>query len=240
MKKLAGALLIAFGVITSFKGAMDADEKILNLGVGSIFLGLIFLAFSGRKESLDFVLSPYISLFRKISNSLKLSNAIYIPPCVSLPNGGVFVPLHEDFDLDLGKIDDETVFITDVGREKELGILLPSFGSELLKAYEDYSEINFAGAGISVVDYASSVLRSLNLARSVTAEEDGNFLKIKVEGMKVKDCSRECEIFACPICASILLSVAKGSGELLAVRRFDVGERIEIVAEKIGGVDRWM
>ena len=245
-KHIAGALLISMGAVLTFKGAVNANQSMINTGIGGIFLGVVILTFSTsdyiRYDAFRAVIQPYAELTRNLTETLELKNkAVYIPPFSNLPEGGVFIPLHDDFDVDLAKLDQRAIFITDVGREKEMGLLLAPLGRELMRMYENYSEMEFTNAGIYVVENASAVLRALGLAKSATVEEDEDRIKIYVEGVKVETCSASCEQIACPVCSSILLSIAKSLQELILVENFRFEDGfIEISARKIGGIDRWM
>ena len=244
-KHLAGILLILLGSIFTFKGAIDANQSLINAGIGGVFLGIVVLSFSGveyvKYDAFKAVVEPYMDLVDSIAAALELKeNSVYIPPYGNLPEGGVFVPLHDDFEIDLARLDENTVFITDVGREKEMGLLLLPLGKELMEMYENYSEMDFENAGIGVIDTASSVLRALGLAKSVEIEEYEDVFKINLYGVK-QPCSPTCKQIACPICSSILLSIAKALQELIFVEdfRFENGV-VEISARKIGGIKKWM
>ncbi len=245
-KHIAGAILIAIGSALTFKGAMDGNQSMINAGIGGVFLGVVVFTFSTsdyiKYDAFKAVVLPYVELSRNLVNVLEFkSAAVFIPPYSNLPDGGVFIPLHKNFDLDLAKLDRNTVFITDVGREKEMGLLLTPLGKELMKMYESYSEMDFTNAGLYVVENASAVLRSLGLAKSVTVEESGDRIKVYVESVRTNTCSKACEQVACPICSSILLSIAKSLQELISVEEFKIKDGfIEISAKRIGGVDRWM
>ena len=245
-KYIAGVILISIGAVLAFKGAMDGNQSMINAGIGGVFLGIVVLTFSTsdyiKYDAFKAVVLPYVELAKNLANVLELKNkAVYIPPYDNLPEGGIFIPLHENFDLDLAKLDRNTMFITDVGREKEMGLLLTPLGKELMGMYESYSEMNFTNAGLHVVENASAVLRSLGLAKSVTVEENGNRIKVYLDGVRTNTCSKTCEQIACPICSSILLSIAKSLQELILIEEFKFRDGvIEISAKRIGGIDRWM
>lgn len=245
-KFIVGSILILIGSTLAFKGAIDGSQNTINIGIGGVFLGIVVFTFSTsdyiKYDAFKAVVSPYFEFSRKIADDLGLkNNAVYIPPYDNLPEGGIFIPLHENFDIDLAKFDKNTMFITDVGREREIGLLLPPLGKELLKMYEEYSEMDFTNAGPSIVENSSAVLKSLGLANSVSVVEEDGKIKIYINGVKNDNCSPNCEQIACPICTSLLLAIAKSLQELIAVEsfRFD-GEFIEISASKIGGIDKWM
>jgi len=245
-KHVAGIVLISIGSLLAFKGAVEGNQSIINAGIGGVFLGVIVLTFSTsdyiKYDAFRATVQSYFKLMKKIVDSLELrSGAVYIPPYSNLPDGGVFIPLHNDFDLDLARFDRNTVFLTDIGREKEMGILLTPLGKELMEMYEKYSEIDFENAGLHVVENASSVLRSLNLARSVRIEEFGDLIRVYVEGVRTDMCSEACKQIACPICSSIILSVSKSIMELLIVEDIRAEEQtVEIKLRRIGGIDKWM
>lgn len=245
-KHIAGAVLIAIGAALMFRGAMDGNQSMVNAGIGGVFLGVVVFTFSTsdyiKYDAFKAVVFPYTELSRNLVNVLEFKSvAVYIPPYSNLPDGGVFIPLHEDFDLDLAKLDRNTMFITDVGREKEMGLLLTPLGKELMKMYESYSETDFTNAGLHVIENASAVLRSLGLAKSVMVEESGDKIRVYVESVRINACSKTCEQIACPICSSILLSIAKSLQELILVEKFKVENGfIEISAKRIGGIDKWM
>jgi hypothetical protein len=245
-KYIAGVVLIVIGSVLTFKGAMDGNQSMINAGIGGVFLGVVVLTFSTsdyiKYDAFKAVVQPYHKLTRDIVDALELKNkAVFLPPYNNLPDGGVFIPLHEDFDIDLAKLDNNTMFITDVGREREMGLLLIPLGRELMNEYESYSEMDFTNAGLNVVESASAVLRSLGLAKSVTVEESEDMIKVYVDGVRVNTCSTACEQIACPICSSILRAIAKSLQELIIVESFKFKDGfIEISARRIGGIDRWM
>jgi hypothetical protein len=248
-KYIAGVVLIVIGAVFAFRGAMEGNQRVINAGIGGIFLGIILLTFSTSEyikyDAFKAVVSPFFQLCKGLINSLELkSKAVYIPAYGNLPDGGIFVPLHENYELDLAKLDEASFFITDVGREREMGLFLAPLGNDLMKMYEAYSEVDFTNAGLHAVENASVVLKSLGLATSVIVEErGGEQIRVLVEGVKTKICSETCEQVACPICSSILLSIAKSIQELIIVERFKIEieqKHVEITVRRLGGMDKWM
>ena len=69
---------------------------------------------------------------------------------------------------------------------------------------------------------------------------DGDELRISISNAGVDFCSSDCRLIQCPICSSVLLAIAKATGELLAVEELRAGEKIEIKARKLGGIEKWM
>ena len=247
-KYIAGGVLIAIGAVFAFKGAMEGNQSVINVGIGGIFLGIIVLTFSTsdyiKYDAFKAMVLPYFQLCKGLINSLELkSKAVYIPAYGNLPEGGIFIPLHDNFDLDLAKLDENSFFITDVGREREMGLFLAPLGKDLMKMYETYSETDFTNAGLHAVENASVTLKSLGLAGSVVVEEKEEEIRVLVGGVKTKICSKTCEQVACPICSSVLLSIAKSIQELIVVEGFKIEIEhgyVEITVRRIGGVDKWM
>lgn len=247
-KYLAGVVLIVIGAVFAFRGAMIENQSVINLGIGGIFLGIILLTFSTsdyiKFDAFKAMVLPYFQLCKGLINSLDLkSKAVYIPAYGNLPDGGIFIPLHDNFDLDLAKLDENSFFVTDVGREREMGLFLAPLGKDLMIMYEAYSEMDFTNAGLHAVENASAVLKSLGLATSVIVEERGEKIRVLVEGVETKICSKTCEQIACPICSSILLLIATSIQELVVVETFKIDiehKHVEITVRRIGSMDKWM
>lgn len=245
-KHIAGGILIAAGVGLALQGAVGSNQSMINAGIGGVFLGIVVLTFSTSEyikyDSFKAVSDSYAEALKRLVGSLQLeSRAVYIPPYENLPEGGIFLPLHREFDIDLARLDENAMFLTDVGREKEIGLLLPPLGRGLMGMYEGYSELDFKYAELVAVGSASSsVLASLGLAKSVTIEESGGRVEVSLDGARVDNCSEDCEQSPCPVCSSVLLSIAKSQQELIAVESFGFERGVEISAVKIGGIDRWM
>ncbi len=246
-KHVAGLALVAIGTLLAFMGAVSANESMINAGIGGIFLGIVVLSFSTsdhiKVESFKRTVIPYSEFAANIVRSLDLKGkSVYIPPYQNMPNGGVFIPVYDDFDLDLGRLDEETVFLTDTGRVKEMGLVFKPLGAELVKEFEEYSGIDLSDSGLSAVEATSSVLRSIGLAKSVQVYSDGDSLRIYIDGIRFEEmCINRCEQIACPICSSVLSSLAKAFQELILVESFQKTEKgVMILARKIGGVGRWM
>ena len=244
-KYIAGLALIVLGSLAGFKGAVDGNQSMINAGIGGVFLGILILTFSPsnnvKYDAFKSIVLPYIESYRRLSEALGLKGkAVYIPPYDNLPKGGVFIPLYEDFEIDLSRFDENTIFVTDVGKAKEMGLLLPPLGEDLMRMYEEYSEMDFAGAGISVVENSSAVLKSLGLVKSISVEERGDKINIYLEGVKVGFCSESCEQVACPVCNSLLLTAAKSLQELVLVEKFRFEDRFVVISlKRLGGIDKW-
>ncbi|MCS7121048.1 MAG: hypothetical protein NZ895_00365 [Archaeoglobaceae archaeon] len=223
--KLAGILLMILGSAIALIGFFNSKETILNVGVCGTFIGAVLFSFSQQKNS-KFIESYHENL-RNLSKFLELKKSIYIPRNKHLPDGAVFLALMEDFEIDLAKMDYERIVIS--GREREAGMLLKVPGSEILREVE---EISF--------ESVASALRYMGLIRSSKIVSSGEDVRILVEGVAVDFCEEYCKVLACPICSNLIFSFANESNELIEVEKFEVGEKIEIHARKIGGVERWV
>jgi len=243
-KHAGGTLLIIAGSALMINGGMNGDQMTINAGIGGVFIGVVLLTFASpdyiKYDAFRAVIKPCVLFFRRLSESLELEGkAIYIPPYPNLRKGGIFIPLHEDFDIDLTKLDENTLFLTDVGREREMGLLLPPTGRDLVEMYESYMGMEFSG--LNSVENAGAVLRSLGLAKSVSVEEKNDEVHIFIDGLRMDTCSEECVRSPCPVCGSVLLSIAKSIDELIMVERVDVRDgNVEIVVRRMGGISRWM
>jgi hypothetical protein len=244
LKYIASAALGISGGIIALRGFLTANPARVNLGVAGLFLSAIVLTLKSskyvKKDAMDIMLKSYKGFLKNLLNNLKLEGkAVYIPPYKNLPKGGIFVPLYEEFDIDTARLDEGIFFLTDVPSEKSMGILITSLGTNLLEKYEEQLEAPLTSIS-AVESSAGSVLKALGLAKRVYIEEDGENIRIIVSPEILCD-SEECEKIPCPICASILLGLAKATGNLLSVESFEKKDYgIEIRVKKLGGVKKWM
>jgi len=241
---VSGALVISGGAL-ALHGFLTANTGFINIGIAGAFLGAVVFTFKSskyvKKEALENLLESYAGVFALFSENLALNgNAVYIPPYENLPKGGLFVPLHENFELDLARLDEDIVFLTDVPNERAMGLFLGPFGASLVEKYEEHLEAPLEGAGTAAVESAAgSVLRSLGLAKRVYIEEGKGFRVVIQPEVECEP--KTCEKTPCPICASVLLALAKATGQVLlteGVEERDYG--IEISVRKLGGVEEWM
>jgi hypothetical protein len=246
IKNLVSAALVLGGGALALHGFLSTNTSLMNIGIAGAFLGAVVFTFKSskyvKKEAIENLMEPYAGVFSSFSENLALNgNAVYIPPYENLPRGGVFIPLHENFELDLARLDEKTVFLTDVPNEKAMGLFLGPFGASLVEKYEEHLEGPLDSSGIPTVESAAgSVLRALGLAKKVYIEERGDRLRIILQP-DIKCEPKNCEKTPCPLCASVLLALAKATGELLLTERVEAKDYgIEITARKLGGVQEWM
>ncbi|WP_148882959.1 hypothetical protein [Thermococcus aciditolerans] len=245
-KNAASALLAVIGGATAITGAIRGDVGLINIGLAGLFLGAVVFTFKSpgyvHREGFEAVMKSYRKLLLKMVEDLGLEGkAVYIPPYENLPEGGTFIPLREDFEPSLGKLDSETVFLTNVSNEREMGLSIRPTGLELVREFEDFFEGPLNGTGAEVVEsVAGSVLRALNLAKTVYIEEVDDGFRVVVR--PAFQCSPEgCDQVACPVCSSIMLSLARATGRLIVTESIERKEYgIEVRARTLGGVEEWM
>jgi len=250
IERVMGASLTGIGAFLLIYGAISSNQIYVNMGLAGLFLSFVVFTFKSKdyvkREALDHFVFPYVRLLRNMVHDLDLEgNALYIPPYENMPEGGTFIPLHEDFDLDLGRMDEKMVFLTNVANERQMGLLIRPTGVDLVKKFEEHFEGTLDGSGPSTVEsVASSVLRAFDLARGVHIDEREGELRVVVKPTNMEICRaniESCNQMACPVCSSILLALAKGTGEVVESESFTIKEYgIEIKAKKIGGVREWM
>jgi len=203
---------------------MNSTELIVNTGICGAFIGAVVLSFS-RERNLSDVFKDYHENLRGFASFFEVKKAVYIPECEALPKGGLFLALNEDFDLDIARLDPKTPILA--GRSREAGLVLRPPGSEIVAREEKSFEA------------VASALKAMKLLKSAVLLR-GEVEKISVEGVAVDFCSEDCKVLPCPICGSLLLALSIESDELLEVESFRIGEKIEITAKRIGGLERWM
>lgn len=245
-KDIVGGILAVSGGVLALYGFLNALSSYINLGIAGMFLGAVVITFKSssyvKREALLYVMGSYERFFESFVGNLHLEgNAVYIPPFENLPEGGIFVPLHEEFELDLPRLDTETVFLTDVPNERAMGLFLGPIGIDLLKKYEEHLEYPLSGSGPETVESAAgAVLRAFGLAKRVYIEEKENGFRVVVQP-EVECKPKICEKTACPLCSSILLALARATEELIYTERVEEKDYgIEIEVKKLGGVEEWM
>lgn len=240
MGRIVGAVLIFIGILLWYYGGTSSELTLVNLGVGSIILGLVVAAFPVRgyvsREALELSLEDTGRFLERIVNDLELEgNPIYIPPYENLPRGGIFIPKGKDFSLSLGRLDEGDVFIT--GSERETGILIsPPPGYELLRYFEEnHGEIRNTDIG-----YASSVisggLSALGVGSAEVFEGDGSievYVRPLLPGVG--------KVWSDPVSSSVLLGIARAANGPVSVEEVQrVKDYLKIKARVLGGMEEWL
>ena len=238
MGRTIGGALIVIGLGLWYYGGVSGVTPLVNLGIGSIILGLVLATLPLRgqvdRDSIPMVCASASEFLSNLKNDLELRGSpIVIPPFENLPRGGIFLPKSEEVSISLGKLDEKTVFVT--GPEQESGVLItPPLGWDILDyAFENIGDLR--GSGIGYASSAiSSVLSGMGLGSAEVFEGEG-----KVEVFVSSPCGGS--VCGDPVVSAVLLSVAIGSGELFRVLSTErKGEYIKVVLEPLGRVERWL
>jgi len=238
---IASLILLISGLIFTVRGVLSGDSSQLNLGLSAFFLSVILYTFKSgeyvKKEALEFTNRPLLKIIESMLSDLELEgDAIFIPPFGELSKGGVFIPLHRDFELDVTRMSYEFCFLSSVGSERQMGIFLRSPGEELVERYEDHYEGSIEGLSIQELEsICDAVLRSLELGKNLRMRGD-EAIEISFELMVELSSERIPD----PVSCSILSALSKATGELIRVRGYESGKKVRIIAERLGGVERWM
>jgi hypothetical protein len=247
-----GVLIIALGIFLIYWGVSLETISFINLGFAGIFVGILVLAFVPSNlisyEAFECSVNPYLSFFENFISNLPLEGkAIYIPPYENLPKGGVFIPANDDFEINLGNFDEGIVFLTNVGRGKEMGLLIsPPLGYNFAKKFEEHASIKLGDVDLSLaVSASSSVLKALELVDNVNFREDEDKIELLIENTKPNYCHnvdcKVCEKAGCPICSSILFAITKSQNQLILIDKFEKTEDyIKIKVRKIGKIDDFL
>lgn len=239
MGRLLGGVLTAAGVILWYYGGTSGTTTLVNLGIGTIILGLVaaVLPLGGQvgREVLPLTCGPSCDFFETLRRDLELEgNPVIVPPYENLLKGAVFLPKSSDFSPHLGRFGEGTVFVA--GSERESGVLIsPPAGWGIVEyTIENVGEL--AGTGLGYASSAvSSVLSALGIGSAEVFEKEDGRIEVFVRPM--------CDgpVYADPVSSAVLLAVAMGTGELLKVSSVERGsEHVKIVLERLGGIEKWL
>lgn len=235
MGRLTGGLMILIGMGLWYYGGINGSHVFVNLGIGSIIIGLVIAALpSGVDRGSVFITcEPFCNFLEELANELELQgNGIIIPPYENLPRGGVFLPNSRKFSLNLGKLEEGRVFVT--GTESESGVLIsPPPGWKIVEYVMD-NVGDLAGTGMGYASSAvSSAISALGLGSAEVFEKEDGF-----------------EVFVKPVCTNpytdpvlmaVLIGVAMGIGELLAVESVEAErDYFRVRVKKLGEVKEWL
>ncbi|WP_367883090.1 hypothetical protein [Thermococcus peptonophilus] len=130
MGRISGSVLIGLGgILLWYTGGQSGETALVNLGIGSILLGLVvFPPMPGwghvSRDALELAVEPGCTFLSNLVRDLELKGkAVVIPPYENLPEGGIFIPASEEFHVPLGgKLGEGTVLVT--GTRQETGLLI--------------------------------------------------------------------------------------------------------------------
>lgn len=233
MGKYTGAALAVIGIILWYYGGTSGSAQVVNLGIGTIILAIVFASFPLRgyvsRDALSMaVRSPCVFIAKAVQDLGLSENPIVIPPYENLPQGGLFFPEKEGSVPNLGLLDGDSVFIGN-------GLLLsPPPGWDVVEyAIENSGEVSGAGVGYAS-SAISSALSALGLGSGEAFESEDGRIEVFVRPL----CG---ESRADPAVSAMLLGIAIGKGELLRVESLDVSKGyVKVVVNPLGGVERWL
>ncbi|ASJ06367.1 hypothetical protein [Thermococcus pacificus] len=239
MGRLWGSLLAIAGIALWYYGGTQGNVALVNLGIGTIILGIVLAAFPSRgyvdRDALRLSCRDFCGFVENMREGLELRGSpVVIPPYENLPRGGLFLPKNENFSLHLGKFADGAVFIT--GTEEESGVLMsPPPGWGILEyTLENVGELSGTGVGYAS-SAVSSVLSALGIGSAEAFErEDG-----KIELFAKPMCGDP--FYADPVLSAMLLGIAMGKGEVLRVESSErANDHVKLILEPLGGIERWL
>ncbi len=250
-KNMASISILLVGIIALLYGMENSSDRVVNLGIGAILLSLVIYALRGgifvEKHFVRALVAPILDDMRSLVRDLNVEgNAVFIPPYENLPEGGLFIPFYKDFSLDLRKLSNGATLLSKTGNEREMGILLHPIGLELVKLFEDHMEEKFGVGDISRVEsVVSSVLSYANLIDNIKIVRDSSELIISIIHKKESICNHDttCSKIPCPICSSVIESLSREIGEILAIDRIKVGgsdREVMITLKVVEGNRPWM
>ena len=232
MGRLSGGILTILGTFLWYYGGSLGNQTIVNLGIGSIILGILAFSLPGWRcmplRVRENLTSGLCGLLRNLAQDIGANGrAFAIPPYENLPKGGIFIPVSSNGRPNLGRLFEGRVIFS----EPEPGLLLsPVPGQGLLNEMEDVQ-----GAGVGYASSAlSGVLGRLSLP-GIEVFEEGDTIEAYIRS--------ECPDFpyADPVVSALLVALASGSEEVLIVE--EVGEvkgHVKLVLRRAGGVEKWL
>ncbi|ASJ01755.1 hypothetical protein A3K92_09295 [Thermococcus gorgonarius] len=207
------------------------NQAVVNLGIGSIILGIVAFSLPGWRclplDTRGVLSSSSCAFFSSLASDVGLKGkAFVIPPYENLPHGGIFIPVSSKGKPNLGRLFEGRVLYS----EPEPGLLLsPVPGWRLTE------DLDILGSGVGYASSAvSGVLDRLGLPGPKVFEEGEN-IEVYVE--------ISCREFpyADPVLSAVLVALAAGAGEVLTVE--DIGEvkgYLKLLLKRAGGVEKWL
>ncbi|WP_297498789.1 hypothetical protein [Thermococcus sp.] len=239
MGRLWGSFLVIIGTGLWYYGGARGSVALVNLGIGTIILGIVLMGLPSRgyvsKEALLLSCRDPCGFIEDLKRDLELEGPpVVIPPYENLPKGGLFFPKAEGFSLRLGKFIEGSIFVT--GTEVESGILLSPPPGWAIVEYTIENSDGLSGTGVGYASSAiSSTLSALGIGSGEAFErEDGKvevFVRPLCRGSPYGD----------PAVSAMLLGIAMGKGEVLEVESLEkVKDYVKLVLEPLGGVEKWL
>jgi hypothetical protein len=220
----------------------------MKFGISSVIIGLIVMTFSSSstvdKDVYESSLLSTLEFFNIfIKNATLKGNGVYIPPYANLPKGGTFIPLLEDFELNLAQFDEKYIIIK---RGKESGLVItPPIGYHLFKKFCDYVDIEKSKDIPSLISSISGVLKVMELVDNIECVEEEDKLTLTLENVNFDGCGRcsinVCKKMGCPICSSILFSISTFLKSPIYVENIEKEDRnVKIECKIMGKIDKYL
>ncbi len=234
MGRLSGALLTALGIALWYYGGSSGSQSIVNLGIGSIILGIVAFSLPGWRcmplGARTILTRGTCAFFKNLVEDLELKGRVFaVPPYENLPWGGIFIPFSEKGKPNLGRLSEGRVLVS----EPEPGVLIYPIPGQGLLDELGLNEVSGMGA-----DYASSalsgVLGRLGLPGVKVFEEEST-----IEAYVSTDCGEF--PYADPVVSALLVALAASVGEVLTVENLEyVRGYLKLTLRKAGGVEKWL
>ncbi|WP_456365955.1 hypothetical protein [Thermococcus sp.] len=234
MGKYAGAALAVIGIILWYYGGTSGSAQVVNLGIGTIILAIVFASFPlggyvSRNALSMSVHSPCVFIVKAVRDLGLSEKPIVIPPYDNLSQGGLFFPGKDGSVPNLGLLDGESVFVAN-------GLLIsPPPGRDVVEyAIENSGELSGAGVGYAS-SAISSALSALGIGSGEAFESEDGRIEVFVRPL----CGESPQ--ADPAVSAMLLGIAIGKGEVLRVESLEMSRgHVKAVVEPLGGVERWL
>uniref|UniRef100_A9A6Y6 DUF7982 domain-containing protein n=1 Tax=Methanococcus maripaludis (strain C6 / ATCC BAA-1332) TaxID=444158 RepID=A9A6Y6_METM6 len=209
-----------------YHGISNSIISFINLGIAGLFIFIILNTLIPPKM-MDYsvheaITSSNTEFLKKIFENLKLNgNPVYVPPYENLENGGIFIPSHEKFSLNLSAFDENLIFITNQNASKEMGVLIsPPVGLGILKKFEENIGSSILNLDLnSVFSLIQSTLSSADLVEEIDFDEKDEKLFVKI--YKNKEISNfEKLYYLSPVISSVFLAVSKSKDVPIFIEEF--------------------
>ena len=228
IKRITGVFLIVFGTILLVNGYLKDIVHFINLGIGLIVVGWIILIFTyDRYVKYDItsnIFNDYIDLIKRLIKGLDIkTSGVVIPPRENLKEGCIYLPLYENFKVNLSILDANTLFVNSDNKD-EMGLLFSPLGKGLRKLLKEYrEEYSLENKDVNnLLDDLEYLLTLLQVGGDVKIDikKDTVVLSYRIgDNSLCKKLQRDnlCRKCPCPICGAIILTVAEFLNKILEI-----------------------
>jgi hypothetical protein len=224
------------------------DYIMTKFGISSIIIGLVVMTFSSPltvdKDVYEYSVLSTLEFFNIfLKNASLKGNGIYIPPYANLPKGGTFIPLLENFELNLAQFDEKYIIIKR-GRESGL-VITPPTGYHLSIKFSEYIDIKKSSDIPSLISSISGVMNIMELVGNIECIEEDDIITLNLENVHFDGC-RKCNInvckkMGCPICSSILFSLSTYLNSPIIVENIEKkGSNVKIKCRNMGKIEKYL